>query len=232
MESLLSIRCARTDSVAQCGSSSLLWSSPCSPSRLPPRARLPTWLSPTTYAEDGAALPNIAANASGDSAVVWFDGLLTGSVRAIYRPAGGPVVGPTTLGTFDQNPSTAPSEAVVAVNPAGDAVALWRTIEAGNSIIQESFRPAGGDWGPQQALTPPDEFNGFPQVQADGSGGFVAMWTDGEGRLGPRRGLACRARRPVRPAGSGERRQRDGANLAINANGDAAVAWIFADPTT
>ena len=80
--------------------------------------------------------------------MVWLDGELTGSVRAIYRPAGGPIVGPTTLGTFEQNPSTAPSEAVVAVNPAGDAVALWRTIEAGDSIIQESFRPAGGDWGP------------------------------------------------------------------------------------
>ena len=143
------------------------------------------------------------------------------------------MVGPTTLGTFDQNPSTAPSEAVVAVNPAGDAVALWRTIEAGNSIIQESFRPAGGDWGPQQALTPPDEFNGFPQVQADGSGGFVAMWTDGEGpasahavvsRAGPDGQFG-----PPDPVSGGN---VTAANLAINANGDAAVAWIFADPTT
>ncbi|HEX4624357.1 MAG TPA: PKD domain-containing protein [Solirubrobacteraceae bacterium] len=195
----------------------------------PAASASPTWLSPTTFAEDGAELPNIAANPSGDSAVVWLDGSLSGTVRAIFRPAGGPIVGPTTLGTFDQNPSTAPSEAVVAVNPAGDAVALWRTIEAGHSIIQESFRPAGGDWGPQQALTPADEFNGFPQVQADGSGGFVAMWADG----------AASAQAVVSRAGSdGQFGPPDpvsggnvtGANLAINADGDAAVAWIFADP--
>ena len=147
----------------------------------PAASASPTWLSPTTFAEDGAELPNIAANPSGDSAVVWLDGQLSGTVRAIYRPAGGPIVGPTTLGTFEQNPSTAPSEAVVAVNPAGDAVALWRTLESGESIIQESFRPASGDWGPAEPVTPPNEFNANPQVLADGSGGFVAMWTDGEG---------------------------------------------------
>ena len=80
-------------------------------------------------------------------------------------------------------------------------------------------------------MTPPNEFNANPQVLADGSGGFVAMWTDGEGSA---QAVVSRAGSngqfgPPEPVSGGN---VTGANLAINADGDAAVAWIFAEPAT
>jgi hypothetical protein len=196
----------------------------------PLQAAAPSWLAPVSYTETAVELPAIAANPSGDSAVVWLEGAGHQSVRAIFRPAGGPVIGPETIGDSDQNPRTRPSMPVVAVDSRGNAVALWRRIEDGlHSRIQESFRPAGGDWGPVQQLTAADESAAYPRLAVDASGVFVATWENG---------LASSVVDVARaPAGGqfGPAQTVSGpdaleSNLAVNANGDAAVTWVAAPP--
>ncbi|HEX3317379.1 MAG TPA: hypothetical protein VHR88_05130 [Solirubrobacteraceae bacterium] len=121
---------------------------------------------------------------------------------------------------------------MVAIDAAGNAVALWRRIEDGtHNRIQVSFRPSGGDWSPQQPITPDDEFNGTPHVVVDAAGNFIAEWTRGLAGLEVQVARAA----PGQPFGPPETLSDPDAgeaNLAVNANGDTAVAWITTPGTT
>jgi hypothetical protein len=111
---------------------------------------------------------------------------------------------------------------VVAVDRAGNAVALWRRIEDGlHSRIQESFRTAGGDWGPVKQLTAADEFAAYPRLAVDASGEFVATWENGlagsvvdvarapaGGQFGPSKPVSGPRRRGVQPRGQCPRGRR------------------------
>jgi hypothetical protein len=195
----------------------------------PGASAAPAWLAPTTFSTPEASFEDIAANGAGDSVMVWAqaaNGPLHQDVEAVYRPAGGPFGAPEKIGDQDQIGSEAPSIPVVAIDAAGNAVALWRRIEDGtHSRIQVSFRPAGGDWSAQEPITPPDEFNANPHVVVDAAGEFVAVWTSGTASLEVEVARAAPGQ-PFGPPETVSDPNAGEADLAVNANGDVAVAWV------
>jgi hypothetical protein len=115
----------------------------------------------------------------------------------------------------------------VAVNAAGDAVAIWPRVSGGETILEAIERPAGGDWSEPVILTDPaeDQEPAATRVALDGEGNAVAVWRDSHDSV---------IRTAERPAGgewsgpenlSAEGRGGSPAQLAGNAAGDLVAVW-------
>jgi PKD domain-containing protein len=68
----------------------------------------------------------------------------------------------------------------VAVDQAGNAVAIWERHVGGEEIVEATERPAGGDWSEPQVLSLPGEEGQRSQVAIDASGTAIAVWITGE----------------------------------------------------
>jgi hypothetical protein len=64
----------------------------------------------------------------------------------------------------------------VAVDPQGDAVAVWRRSSGTGDRVQSATRPAGGAWQAPVDLSAPGAIGFDPQVAVDRQGGAVAVW--------------------------------------------------------
>ena len=90
--------------------------------------------------------PKVAGNAAGLAAVVWAD---SGLVRADLRTAAGKWGAKSTLSAASESGSVP----VVAVKPNGDAVAVWASARAQDTVV-EAARYVGGAWTAPAVLTP------------------------------------------------------------------------------
>jgi hypothetical protein len=142
------------------------------------RADAAPWSGPEAVsALDADASPSeVGVDADGDATAVWTDGVGVGSVvQTAYRPAGGGWEAPVDL-------SGAGGEvegADLAVNPAGDAVAVWRVTTGGNFLVQAAFKPAGGSWQPSETVPSSGAAGETPQVSIDEAGDAVLVYKDG-----------------------------------------------------
>jgi hypothetical protein len=66
-------------------------------------------------------------------------------------------------------------EAKVSVDPAGEAIAVWRNGRREHSVIETADRPAGGSWSAPVAVSGSGE-NDEPQVTVDPAGEAVVVW--------------------------------------------------------
>src|SRR5438132_320869 len=71
----------------------------------------------------------------------------------------------------------------VAVNAAGDAVAVWASVGLTGWTTQAAFRPHGGTWLPAFPLQPATVATAAADVVIDGAGTATAVWaqTNGSG---------------------------------------------------
>jgi PKD domain/Putative metal-binding motif len=118
------------------------------------------------------------------------------------------------------------NEPQVAVDPNGNAVAIWR---ASNNTIQAASRAAGGSFGaPQTGISAPTAYS--PHVLLDPSGKAIAIWQrqDSDG---------SRIESAVRPLGgsfgsvraiSGQS-SADSPALAVDGLGNALAVWPYHD---
>ncbi len=122
-----------------------------------------------------ATFPQVAVDAFGNAVAVWqrFDGAndIIQSSTLPFAPiiAWSPPVDVSPAG-FNSSASQ------VAVDPDGNAVAVWASFNGPMSMIQSSTLPFGGAW-----TTPVDLSNSafsanLPQVGVDGDGNAVAIW--------------------------------------------------------
>ena len=124
--------------------------------------------------------PSIAVDSGGNAYAVWQDGRAGGGdAYFAYRPAGGSwgtnVMVNDTLGPYGTTSLS------IAVDPSGNAYALWfdGAVDAGD--IYFSYRPAGGAWGPSDRI---NDYAGaakpdFPcSIAVDSMGNAYAVWTD------------------------------------------------------
>ncbi len=133
------------------------------------------------------------------------------SLRAIDRPADGAWSAPETVaagGPFRVSPYA------VAANERGDAAALWADRGGRRSILLVSVRPAGGAWGPEQAVS---RVSGEPHVRPDRDrrarrGHRDRARPGRSGALGGPQvpGWRLVGARPPHPRGRGRRRARAG----------------------
>ena len=129
----------------------------------------------------------------------------------------------------------------VAVDAAGDAVAVWTKVEGSTYTVMAASRPAGGVWGaPVPIGTPgPEQYKcetcSDPQVGMDATGRAYAVWSwydSSAGQLQRKIVLRIRSASGVWgrfstilstiPNASEQR-------LAVNAAGDLAVVWRVVD---
>jgi PKD domain len=128
------------------------------------------------------------------------------------------ISGPTQSITFPE----------VAVNAAGNAVAIWPRDTGSETIIEAIERPAGGDWSEPVVLSNPAEEDEPSNVHIalDTAGNAVAVWS-ASGELSN-----YVIRTAVRPAGGDWSDPEDlfveggrSPHLAMNAAGDAVAVW-------
>jgi hypothetical protein len=132
----------------------------------------------------GQLWPAIAVDGSGNAYAGWMDernsveGLPTTDIYFSYRPAGGNW-GPNVK-MNDDGGTAGQSYPAIAVDGNGNAYAVWEDYRNGNCDIYFSYRPAGGDWGPNVQVS--DDRSGAwqwePAIAVDGSGNAYAVWED------------------------------------------------------
>lgn len=128
----------------------------------------------------GSDEPQVAVDKNGNSVAVWIEG---GFVTRSYIQAATLAFGsttwttpvnltPTTSGNYAYNPQ-------VAVDPQGNAVAVWEFTDTIIDVVQAATLPFGATtWIPASAsLSSPDAVKAFqPQVAVDCAGNAVAVW--------------------------------------------------------
>jgi PKD domain/PASTA domain len=113
------------------------------------------------------------------------------------------------------------TEPAIAVDPAGNVVALWARHNGSSYVVEARARPVGGPWGPVEPLGGTGTVSGSPRVAVDNAGNAVAVWKE-----------AAAIRAAVRPAGGSwtpgqtlASGQVDAPDVAVNAGGDAIAVW-------
>jgi hypothetical protein len=123
-------------------------------------------------AGSGRSHVQAAINNGSGAAVVWLDGTgLKGAGRSIRTGNWSP---PATIAT-----NVAEAGARVAMNPAGNAVAVWANKATG--AIRAAIRPAGGAWQPPVRISSPASSS--PHVALDSSSAAVAVWNRANSQL-------------------------------------------------
>jgi hypothetical protein len=134
------------------------------------------------------------------------------------------------------NAADGPSGAVVAVDPAGDAIAAWTDDDgAGTQSLLAAWRPAGGAWSAPQSLASRRGVDA-PAVALDASGNATVVWIDsGDGAAfaahAVRRDAASGswgAPHDFAPAGAVDPQTQ----VRADASGNVVAAWLEHDPST
>jgi hypothetical protein len=143
--------------------------------------------------------------------------------------AAGWVLPATPLATV----ANGPSGAVVAVDPAGDAVAAWTGDDgAGTQSLLVATRPAGGPWSTPEPLASRMSVDA-PSVAIDAAGDATVLWVDSDDGSA----FAAHAARHA-AAGGGWSAPHDFApagtadpltQVRANASGGAVAAWVEHD---
>ena len=174
---------------------------------------------------DGVAFsPQVAVTPSGAAVAVWRrkDGAKS-IVQAAVSGRPGHWSAAANLSAPGQN-AVAPA---VAIDPAGEAVAVWQRFDGAHQIIQAAARPAGGRWSNPAHLSAAGRNAEAPSVALSSTGEAVVAWERFDGRVD-------RIQATTRPRGgrwtpprnlSAAHRSAHGARLAIDAAGLARVVW-------
>jgi hypothetical protein len=138
----------------------------------------PVLLSPEGQTADD---PRVAIDADGDAVAVWVRrGAPTDLVQASSANRGGAWLPATTLSVAGD----ASEEPAVAVDPAGNATAVWSRTDSTPRVIQTAERPAGAGWQPLERISVLGENSSEPQVASDSVGNDVAIWSRESGATG------------------------------------------------
>jgi hypothetical protein len=195
-----------------------------------------SWSAPVNLSAAGewAFAPQVAVDARGNATAVW-EGGPNGSrgslIQSATRPAGGTWSAPVNLsklGRFAQ-------DAQIAVDPPGDAIAIWARSNGRDLVVQSAMRPAGGSWSAPVDITAHHGQGGFyPRLVMDSSGNATAVW---KGYDRNRHSLAIQAAR--RPLGGDWSPPTDVSNrvtrhigisepqIAVDPQGISTVAWVI-----
>jgi hypothetical protein len=120
----------------------------------------------------------------------------------------------------------------VAVDPAGNAVAIWERHVGGEEIVEASERPAGSDWSEPDVLSLPGEEGKRSLVTIDAAGNAIAVWVTEESIS------SFVIRSAVRPPGGAWSEPEDVSDtisaagspmLAIDAASEAVAVWTAFD---
>lgn len=187
----------------------------------------PTWVDPVgplSAAGQSANYPDVAIDGAGNVVSVWdrSDGSFQ-RVEAAFRPAGGTFTEPVPI----SDAGATAWFARVAVDPTGNAMAVWGRADGADFRIQAAFRPVGGAFAPAKTLSAAGENGGFPQVAFDGAGNAIVAWVASGASTSVMRAAYRPAGGDFEPATaiSSAGSLSNQFHLLFDARGNAAVAW-------
>jgi hypothetical protein len=141
-----------------------------------------SWSAPKRLSRPGgvAYSPHVAVDPDGAAAVVWrrYDGERS-IVQAATRTARGRWSAAANLSAKGEN-AVAPD---VAIDPAGEAVAVWHRFDGAHQIVQVSVRPPHGGWSRPVDLSAKGRNGEQPQVALTPAGEAVVTWARFDGRV-------------------------------------------------
>jgi hypothetical protein len=117
--------------------------------------------------------PQVAIDATGAAVAVWQ---LTDSTFATFTDTASLAPGATSWSEFELPGTTGSVAPDIAVDPAGDALAIWAGSDAVNSSIYTAFRPAGAAFEAQLPLSAPGQSAIDPRIVLDQAGDAFAVW--------------------------------------------------------
>ena len=146
-------------------------------------ASAPGWGAPVNISPPGrdASSPQVALNAAGTAVAVWRlrVGRSTEVVQAAVREAGGTWGAPRDISMPSEvDPNGSQPSLHVALDPGGDAVAIWSEYAGGLNSVVTAVLPAAGDWGPPQQISTPGQTAHGPRVALNSTGNAVAVWAE------------------------------------------------------
>ncbi len=174
-----------------------------------------------------AAHSKVAIDQQGDITSIWSRSNGTNyEPQTAYRPAGGSWQAPVTLSEAGYDAGGAQ----IAVDPEGDAAAVWETFPPASSrTIQVSVKSDAGAWSAPVTLADIGEPVGKPRIAIDSHGDAVAVWEEQPINPGPQYIQAT-----IRPAGGtwsvpvyiSEGPVGMDPSIAMDAEGNAIVTWL------
>ena len=119
--------------------------------------------------------PQIAMDAAGDAVAVWtwYDGQHT-RIQSATRNTGSSSFGPVQTVSVSNKDASIPD---VAVDPNGEAYAVWVRFEGTKAVIQAAVKPGGGSFGPEATISDPTLYSYEPQIAVNAGGVATAVWT-------------------------------------------------------
>jgi len=199
----------------------------------------PTWLSPVGISAGGtmANEAHVAFDAQGDAVSVWQRKLPDAEggktvVQTSTHPAGGVWSAPEIISAPDGDTLGAQ----LAVDPQGNAVAVWQRAAGNLSVVQASSRPAGGAWSAPLDLSDPAQFANEAKVALDPQGMAMVLWSIAPS-ISAKPIIQSRTRAaggdwgPVQNVSSvGDDSYNSNLQFALDAHGNAVATWLRSAP--
>jgi hypothetical protein len=149
------------------------------------------WSAPAVLSATGvrAAWPQVAVDSQGNATAVWVGNVFSGRrlqssrIQSATRPAGGSWSAPVSISKPGHRHVQDPQ---IAVDPQGDATAIWQRSNGSYLVVQGATRPAGGGWSrPTDITTGHGRGGQHLQLVMDSWGNATAIWEGYDTRLGP-----------------------------------------------
>ncbi|HTT95490.1 MAG TPA: hypothetical protein VMF55_12520 [Solirubrobacterales bacterium] len=167
--------------------------------------------------------PQVAVDPNGNATAVWARS--NGSnyvIQAATRDPGGAWGAPVDL-SLPGRDAFLPE---VAVDPSGNATAVWRRSNGTETIIQAASRPSGGAWEAPVDLSLTGQRANAPQVAVDSNGGATVVWhTEGTNDIiqAATRSPGGAWGAPVNLSLSGQ--EAGEPQVAVDPSGNATAVW-------
>lgn len=142
--------------------------------------------SPVTISSPIGDQAQVGISATGNAIAIWseFDGANT-NIQYATLPKGGTWSAPINISTFaGSNPGSNPTAPQIAVDPAGNAVAIWVEAPGATSTVRSSQLSSGGTWTAPVDVSVPTTttISGqTPQIAINSSDYVVAVWQRSNG---------------------------------------------------
>jgi hypothetical protein len=192
----------------------------------PPSGRFSAPLDLSPLGNESSSASQVAEDAAGEATVVWNSSVEKSNyIMEAATVTDGVRSAPAKLSAPGQN---AFSPALV-VDARGDAIVAWARSNGADDIVQASFRPAGGSFGPTVSLSAEGGNAAMPKVAIDAAGNATVVWerynganevveeatrSATTGKFAPVVALSNPAEGAIQPS------------VAMNAEGDTVVTWV------
>jgi hypothetical protein len=146
---------------------------------VPALATAATWIPPVDLATPSEfsawqPRPEIAISGGGGGVAIWPQEQGLGTLEAASMSLTGTWGSPVTLAPNEWGQRAEPE---LAMNEAGEAVAIWKHVGPEQSTIVARVRAPSGEWGPQETLSPEGSPYGAFDVAVGPAGEAVAVWS-------------------------------------------------------